>query len=333
MRAVERSFLSLLQDAELQPSLIFRTFIDELDGSIIKRREYLDSNEMEYYHPSMFDVIVGICGGDKYYRSLMLKHINIDLLWLLTLREVASEASTIQLRADDFNQLIHGLDVLFADNMTLRDATAILQWTTSISNDLAFTPSLQGQLRQVKQVVGGKIADAKFCDSHSAETVEHWIGLLNKWQGTIYGSTIVYGDRLENLYRNYSKTVYWSLVFLLEHARRGFIDSCVNAQAFEVFTDRLRGKVQALKLGVNLLDGRPKTREDWLPTFYEVDDLINKMKKSQTGRLIVESFVDDWAYIKRYSEFARNRHSFNVSKGWWKTIPRIRSQESTLNWS
>lgn len=332
MRTVEKNFLTLVEDARLRPGLIFRTFIEELDRSIIKRREYLDFSEIEYYHPSMFDVIVRICGGDKYYRSLMLKHINIDLLWLLTLRE-AGEGSKIQLRPDDFDELLEGLTALFASNVTLRDATAMLQWTTSLSNDLAFMPSLQVQLRQAKHVVGRKIANVEFCESHSEETVEHWIGLLSKWQATIYGSTIVYCDRLESLYRNYSKTSYWSLVFLLEHASRGFIESSVNADAFKMFTSRLLERVRTLKLGLNLIDGRPKTRENWLPTFYEVDDLINKMKKSDKGRLILESFVNDWAHIKRYTEFARNRHFFNVSKGWWKTIPRVRSQASTLNWA
>jgi hypothetical protein len=326
--AVEGSFLTLLEDCNLQPSVVFETFIDELDGSIIKRRNYLETSEMEYYHPSMFDAIVRISGGDKHYRGLMLKHVNIDLLWLLTLRQASGEANGIQVREDDFDQLLEGLRFLLLGETTLRDATTILQWTTSMSNDLAYNILLQAPVRQLKGAVAERIADASFYDSHSAEPVEHWINLLNKWQG-IYGSAIAYCDRLELRHRNYSTTSYWSLVFLLEHVSRGFIESRVNAKAFEAFTNNLTKKVKGLKLGLN-----PKTHEQWLPIFYELDDLIHKMKKSNIGRQITDSnILADWDHIKRHSEHARNRHSYNVTQGWWKTIPRIRSERSTLNWA
>lgn len=114
----------------------------------------------------------------------------------------------------------------------------------------------------------------------------------------------------------------------------GFIQSTVDTNIADNFVKRLTHSVRGLNLWLNIREGRPKTDEDWLPAFYEVDDLIRKMKKSNTGRQIIENYlVGDWERVKRFSDFARNRHHGMVKSGYWKSRPRIRTQTSILNWS
>lgn len=79
--------------------------------------------------------------------------------------------------------------------------------------------------------------------------------------------------------------------------------------------------------------GKLETHEDWLAMFYEVDDLMSKMKRSGRGKQILEgNLLDDWGYIKRHCDRARNRHSGMVKVGQWKTIPRLQ-KTSSLRWA
>jgi hypothetical protein len=89
---------------------------------------------------------------------------------------------------------------------------------------------------------------------------------------------------------------------------------------------RLSTIAKGLRLGLNIIKGKPKTDERWYPLFREVDDLITKMKKSWTGRQIIDSRLrPDWAEVKKYSEFAKNRHAGMVQSGYWKTYRQLRN--------
>jgi hypothetical protein len=82
--------------------------------------------------------------------------------------------------------------------------------------------------------------------------------------------------------------------------------------------------IKNLRSSLNFVDNRPKTKENWLSFYVGVDDLIIKMKRSNLGKSIIESkLLDDWDYIKRFSEFAKNRHSGMVKAGHWKPFKRI----------
>jgi hypothetical protein len=306
--------------------------LTRLDGSIIKKIEYLESSEIDY-HPSMFDVIMGICDQDKYYRALILKHVNFDLLWVLTLRGASSKANKIQVRADDFDELLQGLDALLTTESTLPSLTSVLRWVEALSIDLSYNISLLGEVARVKQLVRSRITSLQFYAAHLAEPAHHWINLLDKWQAITGG--LDYKQQIELLHWNYSATSYWQLVFLLENINSGFIEVHIDSSALATFVEKLRKAVHNLRLSLNMtVEGKPKTHEDWLAMFYEVDDLITKMKKSTKGRQILEGhLLDDWGYVKLHSDRARNRHSGMVKSGYWKTIPRLRGQTSSLRWA
>lgn len=329
---VEKSFLSLLRECNQQPSVIFQTFIDELDGSIIKKIEYLESSEIDYYHPSMFDVIMGICDRDKYYRALILKHVNFDLLWVLTLRGASSQSNKIQVRSDEFDELLQGLDALLTVESTLPSLTSVLRWVEALSVDVPYNIGLLGDVARIKQLVRSRITGSQFYAAHLSEPIQQWINLLDKWQAIT--GRLNYKEQIELLHRDYSATSYWQLVFLLENINSGFIEAFIDRSALAVFIEKLTKTVRNLRLSLNIRDGKPTTDEEWLPLFYEVESLIARMRKSAKGKRIIEGpLLDDWKRVKLSSDFARNRHLGMVKNGHWKTMPRLRSQTTAISWT
>lgn len=317
---VERSFLGLLEDCRMTPSVRFETFIDELDGSIIRKREYLESSEVEYYHPSMYDVIVGICGKDKYYRDLMLRHVNLELLWLLTLRESSPKPNAIHIRADEFQELLSGLELLLTKEATLKDSATILQWmSSSLSVDLAYNISMVKLVAELKALVRSVLSSIRFYESHADEPVEEWINLFEKWHSLPGRADLQYKEPLRELACNSSSDDRWRLLFVVEAASPGFIDEGRDRDGLDKFIQAMARKVKALQVGLNFRDGRPKTAEWWLASFYQINDLISKMKKSPKGRQIIDSYLlTDWDIVKRHCDFAKRRHSGMVKSGYWK---------------
>lgn len=323
---VESSFLGLLEDCLMSPSVRFETFIDELDGSIIRKREYLESTEVEYYHPSMYDVIVGICGKDKYYRDLMLKHVNLDLLWLLTIRESSRKPNGIYIRPDEFEELLLGLESFLAKEATLKDSVTVLQWiSSSLTVDLSYNISLAKLVARMKTLIRSVLSSIRFYESHANESLQEWINLFEKWHAIPGRVELQYREALRGLSRNTSGDDYWRLLFVVEAASPGFIDDGNDQDGLHQFIQTMSRRVTNLRLGLNFKDGRPKTSEGWLSSFYQVSELINKMKKSHKGKQIIESYLlADWEVIKLHCDFAKQRHSGMFKRGYWKTIPTMK---------
>jgi hypothetical protein len=320
---VESSFIGLLEDCLMAPSVRFEAFIDELDGSIIRKREYLESSEIEYYHPSMYDVIVGICGKDKYYRGLMLRHVNLELLWLLTIRGSSQKPNAIHIRADEFQELLSGIELLLTREATLKDSSTLLQWiSSSLSVDLAYNISFAKLVTDLKTLVRSVLAKIEFYESHVHEPLEQWINLFNKLHSIPGQTRLQYKEALRELYRNSADDDYWRLMFVVEAVSPGFIEEGNDQKALDHFIQTTSRRVANLRRGLNFVENRPKTAEGWLSSFYQISELISKMKKSYKGKQIIESYLlIDWELIKRHCDFARQRHYGMVKRGYWKTIP------------
>jgi hypothetical protein len=320
---VESRFLEVLDDCHMPPSGRFEAFIDELDGSIIKKRDYSESSELEYYHPSMYDVIVAICGKDQYYRHLMLRHVNLELLWLLTLRESSPKPNAIEIDPNDFVQLTQGLDSLLTKEATLKDAATVLQWITgSLNIDLAYRISFVQMVNQLKIRTRSGLTTMEFYLSHINEPLEHWTNLFEKMQGIPGRVDLTYKECLKDLHKSTSMANYWRLLFAIEALSPGFIKQQIDPADRERLIRQLTRRVEGLRLGLNFRDGRPKTSETWLSTFYQINELIGKMKKSQEGREIVDGYLlSDWNTVKLHCDFAKHRHSGMVKSGYWKSGP------------
>lgn len=326
--SVESRFLEVLKDCNVTPSVRFDTFIGELEGSIVRKMDYTDASEVEYYHPSMYDVIVAICGKDQHYRHLMLRHLNLELLWLLTIRKDSKKPNPIQMGAADFDELITGLQSLLSKEASLPDVAAVLQWISgSLSIDLPYSIAFVSLVSKVKNSVRSILGGKEFYHSHANETLDHWVGLFDKWQGISGNVILSYKEELSDLYKKNPVASYWRLMFAIESVNSGFVENYLDPNSLNSFIVRMAQKVAGLRVGLNINEeGRPKTSEGWLASFYIVQDLITKMKRSNFGKGLIEThLLSDWDIIKRYSDFARNRHAGMVKAGHWNTMPTLKT--------
>jgi hypothetical protein len=125
----------------------------------------------------MYDVRVGICGNDQHYRSLMLRNVNLDLLWLLTLRTSSNRPDAIRIDKADFAGLNAGIGQFLVEDAALRDAAAVLQWlTTSLNTDSLLDLSFRNSVSEVKSVVRSALQSDEFFESR----------VVNRWNN---GST------------------------------------------------------------------------------------------------------------------------------------------------
>jgi hypothetical protein len=330
---LEKTFVRLLDDANEKPQIMFNMFIDEIVGSIVKKREYLDTVEIEYYHPSMFDVIIDISKQDSYYRNLLLRNLNLELLFLFSFREVKKESLKIRIISDEITALFEGLERYLLSENVLANVTRVLKWINIISAEIPYSPHLIKPFGQLRKTISQEIAKIEFFERHESVSVIDWINLLDSWSILLSDSLILYSNQLETTHRDYDSYDYWRLVFLLEGTQREFIIETIDKSYIERFASVLTKKVNGLRLGLNITQGKPKTYEKWYPLYLEIDDLVTKMKKSGLGRQLIQNhLIDDWEEIKKYGQFAKNRHGGMVQSGYWKTpFKKIRNFSSLTN--
>jgi hypothetical protein len=326
-RKVESRFLRLLDDCAIAPTKLFATFIEELDGSIIRKREYLHSNEVDYYHPSMYDVIIGICANDQYYRSLMLRNVNLEVLWFLTLSASPKARRAIKMGLEDFEQFERGIEQFLLRDAGLRDTAVVLQWIAGYLNvELSSNLSFRQAVLNLKSIVRSSLTTEGFFRSHRDESLEHWVNLFDKWNAIPGAIHLPYREDLARLHWSSAPARYFRLLFAMESVSPGIVEKHFQSGKFKLFVSRLRERVQGLRRGLNITsDGKLKTYEEWLITFNLVNDLITKMKKSAAGREIINGqLLDDWEKIKRHSDTAKYRHLGMVKIGQWRSTPSIK---------
>ena len=329
---VEKTYLTTLSDANEKPQGIFQTFIEELDKSIIKKRNYLNTSEIEYYHPTMFEVVVNICKQDKYYRTLMLTNTNLDIIYLFTLKKASQNSIKILIGGDEFTTLAIGIERLLCKSISLHEVFRLITWINIFTPELPYQPASISHFGKLKALMRTILSKPDFYKSHPHESIESWIRILEKWSLIGDNQTFLeYSNDLEQSFRNYKLYDYWRFMFLIENQKQGFIDQIIPQNILIEFSKKLESMAKGLRLGLNIptQGDKPKTDEDWYPLFRELDDLITKMKKSKKGNQIIEnSVISEWQQVKRHSDFAKNRHTGMVSRGHWKSFKRIRNFQS-----
>jgi len=323
---IEEGFKRLLAEVGSQPSALFSTFINEIDGSIVKQREYLDTIDVEYYHPSMYDVMVSIFQDDSHYRSIMLRNINLELLYLITLQR-PKRPHRIQMQSREIDELKIGIDRLLVNEEVLLNIINVIRWLNSIGKEAMVDAKFFKLLTEFKSVIRNRVEQAEFFNSHTDNTVDTWIALFDRWTLISGGmSNIQYVDKIEKRYRDYNTYDYWRLMFLIESIDNGVIERLVSKSIVSDFIKIMHDRVEGLRMGLNIEQGsgKPKTSQYWLPLFWEVDNLLSRMKKSRYGNKIIENhLLADWLKIKQYSTFAKNRHLGMIKSGYWKPFQRI----------
>jgi hypothetical protein len=283
----------------------------------------------------MYDVIVGICGNDQHYRSLMLRNVNLDLLWVLTLRASSNRPNAVRIDKTDFVALNVGIRQFLVEDAGLPDAAAVLQWlTTSLNTDSLLDLTFRNLVSEVKSVARSALQSEKFFESRASEPLEQWVNLFARWRDIGAGRDLSYKENLRDLHGHNSAAKYFRLMFAIESVSPGLVKKEAESPRLNAFISRLGKSVKGLRLGLNVLpQGKLGTDEDWLGTFYVISDLINHIKKSTAGREIYNNhLLDDWEKVRLHSETARLRHLGKVKVGHWKSTPSIQGIGSNALW-
>ena len=325
---VEITLNTLLEDAIMSPETTFNTFIRQLENSIIKKREYLDTSDVNFYHPTMFDVIIGIFKQDQRYRKFMLNNANVELISLLTILPVHDRSNKLTLSIEDAKFLTIGFERLLKRLQDLIEVIRLINFFEYLNIETAKEFKYFTHIKKLQQTLRKNICEIEFFALHSKAKIIHWINLFDKWT-IIHGNEIpLYLIKLAQYHENFKTYDYWRLIFLLEHVKNDFITNEIDISNIEEFQIALGTKIRELRLGLNMHNGRPYTEETWLPLFREVDDLITKMKKSQFGQTIIQQFHTDWQLVKKWAVMAKNRHSGMVKQGHWKReFKKLRNYE------
>jgi hypothetical protein len=247
------------------------------------------------------------------------------LLFLISLRPIKKGANKVQIQVDELAELSNGIERFVTREQRLSNITKVVQWAGILNNDTAYDLKLREPISTLKSKLRILLSQISFFEAHAHEQVEYWIELFTRWT-LITGTThMEYLNALEEGSRNYTSYDYWGLLFLIEGIVPGYIAQNVEPEILIEFTRSLSNAVQGLRLGLNLREGKPKTEQEWFPLFREVDNLVVRMKKTATGLKIIDNhFRNDWDQVKKYSQFAKNRHIGMVSIKQWKPPRRLK---------
>lgn len=318
---IEESYNSVSGDFEYKSDLPFRRILDELTGSIVKRRDYLSSTEFEYFHPSMYEVILNICKEDLGYRTVVLKNANLDILGLLTILSVEDEEShRIQIGQNEISLLRDSMSRIVRESDTISNVTSSLRWIKTIMDlEIPKAFDLQSAMKNLQGYVANLIQNEEFYSKYRSNNVGRWIKLLDVSRFIMRSRRPVYFSTLAAEHVDYLSYEYWSLIFIIESISLGFIEQQFSPEVLNEFLDRLSDVIAQLEKGLNFHKGRPKTQERWVPLFSKCNRLIGKMKASGTGRRILEDTrFNGWNIVIQYSDFAKNRHRGMANSGYWK---------------
>ena len=65
---------------------------------------------------------------------------------------------------------------------------------------------------------------------------------------------------------------------------------------------------------------KSKPNNSWYPRYISVNDrisILKEIKGLKIGFKILNPLILPYDEIKQISDYAKNRHIFNVGKGWW----------------
>lgn len=318
MNEVERTFNILLSDSSTKPEITFHTFVHEIENSIVKKRDYAHSSDLDFYHPTMYDVMFGIFKKDQHYRNLMLSNANVELISLLTVIPLDRLTSNkLQISVNEVKNLVKGIERFLERISSLSETIRLVTYFESLNIETAQNLIFLLSIKEVSKSIRIGLSSWDFFARHSNARIEQWIQLMDKWiliKGHEYPE---YLGKLEETYRSPDTYNYWRLMFLLEYIKNGFIEENLPSGSLENYIKNLSRQIVALRVGLHMKYGRPYTEEDWLPKYNEVNDLVTKMKKSQLGKRILNNVNEDWGIISSWATTAKNRHSGLIGNGSW----------------
>jgi hypothetical protein len=286
--------------------------------------------------------------------EVVLKNLNIVLLEISLIKPqkkplLVTPKKTIKIKSENLEYVGIGLSrLVIKSNISISQVSSIFQWFALDHHTLDLKLMAKPQFDILKPVVHDtlqKIINDSFYFNHRNENCTNWSELLS----IIKLSCFQYGVEAKDLDFQYFKELlihkknekdYWILVFrILAFTGDDFTKKIIGKEWLNQFYSEL--KKQIFDLGYELFDEdfpkfenynskskkneysqkrKHKPNKTWFPRFIEVKDKISILKENK-GSIIVTKILDrliqPYDEINQISDYAKNRHRFNLKKGWW----------------
>ena len=356
--SIYKTFGLICEDLNISEILNTVLEFDELDDSILRILRSDVIEEINFYHPSMQEFLTRqlISNESGKLREVVLKILNNDLLSLSMMKSSgksilhSSSDDKIKLQKTDVEKIKLGLARLTNNiGVSLYQIASIFKWFQSENHTIELKISDLPFFREAKDMVvqlSLYVSSDTFYYNHRNESSDAWSSLFFIIKNTkiFYNLEIKRHDfkYIEILLKEKEKDkFYWMLVFrVLEITDDDFIKETVGngwlnnfylqlkkemyALGYEIFGQDFPdfeeySKMRQNKGGTEKIKDKPN--KSWYPRFLIVKekmDILKEAKGSNIGNTIIERLSTAYEELVKQSEFAKNRHGFNLKQGWWK---------------
>ena len=352
IKEIGKVYSNLCNDFGTHTVESYKFILEELDGGILKSNQNSNFVEVDYFHPSMKEVLIDIIKKDENgtIHNSVLKNLNLELLDFYFFDSPKTKRSkVIGIKQFELESLSLCFNRLFNNEaFQFYHILRLLKWFTNSANSLIKVLDKPFQNLIVKLIFGmmDYIKSKDFWEKYRKETISNWAELI--W--CIKSLGLVYSLDLKLLFCDYWIVIlkerkddidYWKVVFRISN----FMDereviSIVNRDWLNSFYLQLKNQI--VELGNEIYGSafpdfhslkaeekkfpsmfhkmNHKPNRTWYPRFILCKEKImylKDIKGNKIGQPIIERVQKEYEIILRISDYANNRHSFNEEKEWW----------------
>jgi hypothetical protein len=356
-KSIITKFSTICSDLSITQILDSKIEFDELEGSMLRVLKTDEIQEISFYHPSMQDFLISqlIANDTGKLREIVIKNPNQQLLEISLFKPAKNSmfetdrGKIIELNNHDVSKLEVGIKRLINNSdLSINNAIYIFKWfehrnhTLDLKiNDAPLFKAIRGIVHDIFKSIHKK----KFYFYHKDNPSSNWADLFL----TVKTNSMYYGYNLDENNIEYISDIlkhkkedkyYWKLVFrLANYTSEEVILKEVGKIWLNDFYTKLKDNIFELgdelfgndfpefkKYKTEVLEKKhpqkrkSKPNNSWYPRYISVNDRISVLKEIKglkIGFKIFNPLILPYDEIKQVSDYAKNRHIFNVGKGWW----------------
>lgn len=359
LKEIHKTFSLISKDLSLNSILNTEIEFDELNDSILRILKSDEIEEVRFYHPSMQEFLIRQITEDKHgkLREIVLKNLNVLILSLSQIRPTGksiqndNNPNIVKLSSFDINYINTGFSRRISDpNFIIFQISGLLNWfrTGSQAPDLKLNDKpLFDSTRQLILNIIKKVSSSEFYYYRKGEDCREWAKMLFiiKSISTTYFiemaevKFVFFKDLIES---KKADPYYWELVFrILWYENDEFVFQIVGRDWLNNFYSDLKSDIY--KLGYELFGNdfpefnqyridvkrdkmtqkrKFKPNKFWYPRYIVVQEKIDVLKENKGTRIgmnILNKILEPYEELKHVSDFAKNRHWYNIQQGWWES--------------
>ena len=356
-KSIIKKFTTICSDLNINKILDSKIEFDELEDSMLRVLKTDQIQEISFYHPSMQDFLIGqlIANDTGKLREVVIKNPNEQLLEISLFKPSKNsmfkteKGKIIELNNHDVPKLKIGINRLVNNSdLSINSIIYLFKWFEHKSHSLDLRMNDIPLFNSVKTTVNSlfkSICKKEFYFYHKDDSSSNWANLFL----AINSNSIIYSFNLTENNIEYVNEIlkqkkddkdYWKLVFrIAKFTTEDIILKEVGKPWLNMFYSNLKKDIFKLGyelFGVDFPEFREykaevlekqypqkrkfKPNETWYPRYASVNDrigILKEIKGLNIGFKIFDPLVLAYDEIKQVSDYAKNRHSFNISKGWW----------------